>query len=100
MSSVISTPNSTPKDKKNGSVLGQKIVLRPLNPYFEEKNQGYRLVQEASQTETNSSKYDAFLVQKKTFYIGIQKLVPLASPANRYFTKIDLHINCVCLVLP
>ena len=40
-------------------------MLRPLNPYFEEKNQGYRLVQEASQTETNSSKYDAFLVQKK-----------------------------------
>ena len=54
--------------------FGSKNVFETLRPYFEEDTQRYQSVKKPGQTDTNSSWYGPFLVQKMPFYIGIEKL--------------------------
>ena len=64
-----------PSYAKNGSLgggLGKKKCIETVKPYFEERVWSYRSVKEPGQTDTDSSRYDPFLVPERPFYIGIE----------------------------
>ena len=62
----------TPKTDHLGAVWVKKKCIETVKPYFEERVWSYRSVKEPGQTDTDSSRYDPFLVPKRPFYIGIE----------------------------
>ena len=51
-------------------VFSAKKCIESLKPFFEEEPYSYRSVKEPDQMDTNSSRYDPFLVPKRPFYIA------------------------------
>ena len=74
--------------------------IETVKPYFEEDAYGYRSVKQRGQTGTNSSMCGPFLVPQRPFYIGIENVFRSYLFLNRLFTKINLYVNCICLVVP
>ena len=73
-----------PKRRSFGS---KKNCAETLNPVLKRKISSIRLVKKSGQPDTNSSRYDPFLVPKAAILHRNRKLISLISPLFRRFAK-------------